>query len=285
MACTFRVPAVSASLRSSRPVMATRAPLAARVWAMARPMPLLPPVINATAFCRFILAPEGIQQAHDCTPREASNALSQKTATAGCPPTLQPRPGRGFRTRRRALQMRGAASSAPTKAKTIPGIGGEDELETGGGIDEKKAGLRGARGRASSREHVPKERAGRHCEKSEDSEEVASRGERGGMRVGDGDRPRPIDANGFDDGENGAEKVNARGGSIELPSGDLLNPPINRGENGERRGQRQPQVSGRDVGERAVFQNREAHGRGENKNEARGEEKRGGRAEDRGGRA
>src|SRR5579863_2893879 len=126
-------------------------------------------------------------------------------------------------------------------------------------MDAKKTALRGARGRASSREHVPKERASRQCEKSEDSEEVASRGERGGTRVGEGDRPRPIDADRFHDGENGAEEVNARGGSVELPSGDLLNPPINRGENGERRGQGQPQVSGRDVGERAVFQNREAH--------------------------
>ena len=54
-------------LRSSRPVIATRAPLAARDCAMARPMPLLPPVINATAFRKFILPPEGIRNADDCT--------------------------------------------------------------------------------------------------------------------------------------------------------------------------------------------------------------------------
>ena len=45
----------------------TRAPLAARDCAMARPMPLLPPVINATAFRKFILPPEGIRNADDCT--------------------------------------------------------------------------------------------------------------------------------------------------------------------------------------------------------------------------
>src|ERR1700691_3463580 len=49
--------------------MATRAPLAASDWATARPMPLLPPVIKATAFRRFILPPHEIEPSPDCTPR------------------------------------------------------------------------------------------------------------------------------------------------------------------------------------------------------------------------
>src|SRR5206468_12541102 len=55
--CAFTLRAASANRLSSRPVMATRAPAPASTCAMARPMPLLPPVINAVAFCRFMFPP------------------------------------------------------------------------------------------------------------------------------------------------------------------------------------------------------------------------------------
>jgi hypothetical protein len=71
--------------------MATCAPLAASDWATARPIPLLPPVINATAFLRFIFFPP-----LSCEPWDiatdwlaASLGLISGTATLGCPRELR----------------------------------------------------------------------------------------------------------------------------------------------------------------------------------------------------
>src|SRR5271169_3547459 len=90
MACTLSSRAVSASRSLSRPVMATRAPLAASDWATARPIPLLPPVINATAFLRFILFPPLSCKPWDiATARQAASLrLIGRTATLGCPPWI-----------------------------------------------------------------------------------------------------------------------------------------------------------------------------------------------------
>src|SRR5581483_6869698 len=57
MACTPTLCAASVSRFLSRPVIATRAPASANDCAIARPIPRLPPVINATEFFRFINPP------------------------------------------------------------------------------------------------------------------------------------------------------------------------------------------------------------------------------------
>src|ERR1700738_3079983 len=67
MGCPPNPRAAAARRSLSRPVMATRAPLAARDCAMARPMPLLPPVTNAAAFFKFIFSPGEIEPCWNCT--------------------------------------------------------------------------------------------------------------------------------------------------------------------------------------------------------------------------
>ena len=54
MGDAFNDLAASASFRSSRPVIATLAPESASIFAVEYPIPLLPPVTSAVAFCRFI---------------------------------------------------------------------------------------------------------------------------------------------------------------------------------------------------------------------------------------